>query len=258
MDNLAKEELDRKIKIYEKLGALQFQKVVFKLEKIKFSIINKYFPSYIKFTDKILDFKARSRLRKAKTEDEKTKIKKLIRYSKMLNRRELNTLKNRNYHINNNDPTVIYDYLEWNKSIHKKGLITNIVSLPILVGLASLSVPYTIPFIALETFSAIVNFECINIQNYNICRYRKIEPLLEKRKQREVKNNIERYGKASEVIYNSVEKSDTKLPSIDEIVENITTKEQAEQMKELLEKIANERKVNSPGVTTYQFVKKKS
>ena len=86
MDNLAKEELDRKIKIYEKLGALQFQKVVFKLEKIKFSIINKYFPNYIKFTDKILDFKARSRLRKAKTEDEKTKIKKLIRYSKMLNR----------------------------------------------------------------------------------------------------------------------------------------------------------------------------
>lgn len=80
----------------------------------------------------------------------------------------------------------------------------------------------------------------------------------EKRKQREVKNNIERYGKASEVIYNSVEKSDTKLPSIDEIVENITTKEQAEQMKELLEKIASERKVNSPSVTTYQFVKKKS
>ena len=55
-----------------------------------------------------------------------------------------------------------------------------------------------------------------------------------------------------------MDKSDTKLPSIDEIVENITTKEQAEQMKKLLEKIASERKVNSTDVTTYQFVKKKS
>ena len=251
MDNF---ELDKKIKIYEKLGALKFQKVVFKLERIKFSLIKNHFPSYIKFTDKILDFKANSKLKKAKTEEEKTKIKKLVRYNKMLNRRELNTLQNRNYHINSNDPTVIYDYLLWNKSIHKKGLITNAITIPVLLALTSFSVPYTVPFLTLEMVSAIINFECINIQNYNICRYKKIEPLLEKRREREVKTNIEKYGEVSELVYNSVEKSDTKLPSIDDIVENITTKEQAMQLKELLEKIASERKDKS----VKQFVKKKS
>ena len=77
---------------------------------------------------------------------------------------------------------------------------------------------------------------------------------MKKRREREVKTNIEKYGEVSELVYNSVEKSDTKLPSIDDIVENITTKEQAMQMKELLEKIASERK-DKP---VKQFVKKKS
>jgi len=114
------------------------------------------------------------------------------------------------------------------------------------------------PLLVIELCSAFLNFECINIQNYNIYRYKKVESSMKKRVVRQYKNNIEKYGEASEVVFNSLDKDNTKLPSVDEIVENITTKEQAVQMKELIDKMMNERKSPSSDKNTNQFVKKKS
>ena len=50
-----KEKYNKKIKLYERLGAEKFQNVVFAVEKIKFKIIKKCFPNFLKFYDKQCD-----------------------------------------------------------------------------------------------------------------------------------------------------------------------------------------------------------
>lgn len=258
MDELEREKLEQKIKTCEKLGAVSFQKLVFTAEKLKYSTIHRFFPNYLVFNDKIIEHEVTKKLKKITNEEDKTKLLKVARMAKMTSRRELNYRQNRNYHINNNNPTIIYDYFNWNKNIHKKGLIKNAIFLPIFLSLSIVNFPVAMPLLVIELCSAFLNFECINIQNYNIYRYKKAESSIKKRVVRQYKNNIEKYGEASEVVFNSLDRDNTKLPSVDEIVENITTKEQAVQMKELIDKMMNERKSLSSEKNTNQFVKKKS
>lgn len=232
MDKLEREQLEQKIRVCEKLGAVSFQKLVFTVEKLKYSTIHRFFPNYLDFNDKMIDREVEKRLKKITNEEEKMNLLKAARLTKMASRRELNYGQNRNYHIDNNNPTIIYEYLNWNKDIHKKGLIKNAIFIPVFLGLSIVNFPGAVPLLIIELLSAFLNFECINIQNYNICRYKKIESSLKKRVVRQYKNNIEKYDKASEVVFDSIDKNTTKLPSVDEIVENITTKEQAMQMKD--------------------------
>ena len=237
MDNTS---LNKKIKLYEKLGAVKFQKIVFKIEEIKFKLIKKIFPNFIKHFDKYCDFKKKRALKKAKTEIEKKRVIENTKIAKMAMRKELNTEKNRNYHIDNNKPTEIIKYLKWNKEVHKKGLIKDAVLIPVLIAGVVFNIPGSIPLLVLEIISAGINFECINIQNYNICRYKKIEKVLQRREENKKKKDIEEYGKAAEVIYKTIEKSDS-LPTFDEILNNITDAEQLKQMRELFKVAIEER-----------------
>ena len=50
-----KEMYNKKIKLYERLGAEKFQDLVFVVEKIKFKIIKKFFPNIEKWFDKRCD-----------------------------------------------------------------------------------------------------------------------------------------------------------------------------------------------------------
>ena len=111
MTNEERKENNRKIKLYEKLGAEKFQKIVFAVERAKFKIIKKCFPNFLKFYDKQCDKEEEKLLKKAKTEEEKKEIRKNIKFSKMAVRKELNQEKNRNYHMDPNRPTEIYKYL---------------------------------------------------------------------------------------------------------------------------------------------------
>ena len=234
------QELDKKIKLYEKLGAVKFQKLVFKVERLKFKVVKKLFPNSIKYFDRIVDFRTKRAIKRAKTEEEKNKIKRNSKIAKMGIRKEMNTEQNRNYHIDPNKPTEILQLLEWNKDIHKKGLIKDAIVIPVLIGGVILNIPIAIPLLVLEIFSAGINFECINIQNYNICRFKKIEPALRKREERRLQKQVEEYGEATEVIGKTIEKSES-LPSYEEIIDNIDSKEQLEQMKELLRAKIEER-----------------
>ena len=89
----------------------------------------------------------------------------------LLNRKEMNTEKNRNYHIDNIRLTQTVEYLEWNKDVHKTNLIRDLVTLPIYIGLAVAGVGLAIPLIAGNLVSSFINFQCINLQNYNIFLY---------------------------------------------------------------------------------------
>lgn len=231
---------NKKIKLYEKLGALKFQKAVFKLEKAKFKVIKKLFPNFLKYYDKFCDHNKLKELKKATTEEEREDIIRKYKFLKMDMRKEFYQEKNRNYHIDKNNPTQIFNYLEWNKSVHKKGLIKNAICLPILTGLIATGNIVLAPILAYELISTFINFECINIQNYNICRCRIIEDHLRRREEQREKRKIEEYNEASKVIFESIEEHEN-VPTFDEILKNVKSKEQLEQIKAMLKEELKER-----------------
>lgn len=233
-------ENEKKLKIYKMLGAEKFQKVVFEVEKIKFKVIKKLCPNFIHYFDKYCDFRQRKELKKAKTEEERQKIKRSIKFSKMAMRKEMNTEQNRNYHVDKKKPTEIIEYLNWNKKVHTHGLIKDGVVIPILIGLIIAGYPIATIFLVVELISAGINFECINIQNYNLCRLKPLEAHLKKREEHITEKNIESYGQAAEVIHRSIEQSET-LPTFDEIISNIDNPEQLKQMRELIKHKQEER-----------------
>ena len=239
-----KAEYNRKIKLYEKLGALKFQKVVFAVERAKFKIIKKFCPNFLKHFDKYCDMKKKRELKRAKNTTEVEKINRKYKNAKMAMRKEFHQEKNRNYHLNENNPKETYEYLEWNKSVHKRNLKLNLVAIPVLIAGLFFFPAISAPLLAFELFKAGINFECINIQNYNICRYKRAEEALLKHAQKKTERRIEEYGEASKVISQSIEKS-SDLPSIDDIIGSIENKEQLRQMKKLLEEAQRERKIDN-------------
>ena len=234
-------KLKKKMKLYKSLGAEKFQKVVFGVEKIKFAVLKKLFPNFLEKYDKHIAKVRKKRLKKAKTEEEKREIIRTLQFSTMEMRKEFHQEKNRNYHLDTKKPTEIIKYLEWNKSVHKKGLIKNSILAPIFILVITLGYPIAIIPLIYEIICAAINFECINIQNYNICRFKRSEDILRQQEKRKMERRIEEYGDAAEVIDRSIEQSE-KVPTIEEVLANITSKEQLEQMKRLLLEELEERR----------------
>lgn len=240
---MKKNEYDKKLKLYKLLGAEQFQKVVFSVEKAKFKVLKKVCPNFVKHYDKMCDKRKNKELKKVCTEEERKRIIRNTQYAKMAMRKEMNSEKNRNYHMDSKKPTEIYHYLEWNKKVHKKGLILNTIFLPLSIIAITMGFYLAIPVLIYEIISTAVNFECINIQNYNICRFKKAENALRKREEKQTQECIEKYGEANKVIHNCLEQTEN-LPTFEEIISNIKTPEQARQMKEFLMKTYEDRNKN--------------
>ncbi|MBP5678657.1 MAG: hypothetical protein J6X28_02365 [Bacilli bacterium] len=220
----------QKLKRYERLGALKFQKLVFLVEKGKFLILKKCFPNFIHHYDKYCDWQKKRALKRAKTEEERKAIIENTKLAKMAMRKELTEEKNRNYHMDPKRPTEIIHYLEWNKNVHKKGLMANGILIPIFLAGTILQIPLCPWLLGFEILSAAVNFECINIQNYNLCRLKTVQPALKRREEQTIQKNIEEFGEAAAVIHKSIEESES-LPSFQEILDHINTPEQLRQMR---------------------------
>ena len=240
MEKQEKEKLDKKIRFHKRLGAEKFQKVVMNVEYWKFKILKKIWPNFLKHFDKYCDFRQKIALRKAKTEEEKQAIKRKIKFSKLAMKKEWNKEKNRNYHIDENRPTEIIEYLKWNKKVHQNGLIKDGIIITFLIGGIIFHIPGAIPLLLFELISAGVNFECVNIQDYNICRMEKIKPFLKRREEKKIQKNIEQYSEAAQVIHKSLEESET-LPTFEDIIGNINNKEQLRQMRAFLTQSLEER-----------------
>lgn len=224
---------DKKIKLYEKLGAEKFKNLVFAVEKLKFKIIKKFFPNIEKWFDKQCDKQQKKLLAKAKTEEERKEIIRNTKFRKMALRKELKQEKNINYHMNPNRPTEIYKYLEFNKKIHINGLIKDAIVAVISTVLVACGLAWAIPILVASVLSAGLNFECVNIQNCSICKYKRCEDALKKKETKKIENNIERYGAAAAVIDKVVEESDH-IPSLSEIIAQAKTPEELRQLKELI------------------------
>lgn len=233
MEKQEREKYSKKIALYKKLGAEQFQDVVFEVEKIKFKVLKKLFPNFLRHYDKYCNAKMKRELKKATTDEERNSIRRKYQFIKMAMRKEWNLEQNRNYHMDPNHPTQIYPYLEWNKQIHKNALIKDAIVIPILVAGTIMNIPGAVVLLIAELFSGLINFECINIQNYNICRYKIIEEQLVRREQKKIESRTQKYGEAAKVVCSAIE-SKEELPTFDEIISKIETKEQLEQMKKLV------------------------
>lgn len=233
MENI---DYKKKVKICEYLGANKFQKLVFKTEELKYKIIKKFFPKYIEWCDKLYDRSRDKELQKATTPEQHKRIIDYYRKQKMIMRKEFHREQNRNYHMDENKPTEILHYLNWNKEVHKRGMIKNIatisaLAIPIGLGIAPI---LTIPLAVLELGSLFINFQCVNIQNCNIYKYKQCEEALKKREQRKTKKNIEQYGEAGAVISRTMDKTQ-EIPTMTQIIESIETKEELEQLKKLVQ-----------------------
>lgn len=228
----------RKIAQCEKLGANKFQDIVFKTEELKFKVIKKTCPNFIKHYDKFCNWQRDMRLKKVTDESERKKIIDHYKKQKLLTRKEFVQEKNRNYHMDPNNPTEFIQYLEWNKNVHKNGLIKNAVLIPALTITSICGIIPAIPLLGIELISLFINFQCVNIQNYNIYRFKDKEEILRKLETSRQNQNIKKYGEAAKVISESMEKADD-IPSMDDIINSITTKEQLEQLRNMI--LANQK-----------------
>lgn len=148
-------------------------------------------------------------------------------------RKEFLREENINYHINKRYPTQFITYLNWNKKIHKKGIIVNLILIVIFTFLMHFTF-YFLPFIILEFISLFINFECVNIQNYNIYRFKEKEPKLKKIEEKEFKKNNEKYKEIS-IVVNKAFQNTQDIPTPNEILSLITTKKQLQELKGIVE-----------------------
>lgn len=231
----------KKQELCKKLGAEKFQKVVFKVEDLKYKFLKKMCPNFLEFYDKRCDKARNKKLKKTTTEEEQRTIIEQFRNQKLAIRKELNREQNRNYHMNMNKPTEMLFYLNWNKSIHKKGVIQNLICIPVLTIISALGYPVAIPFLIEELASLFINFQCINIQNYNIYRFKEREETFKKLEERRLRSNIAHYGEAAKVIDKTMSQTED-IPTFKQIIENASTPEELEQLKKLVQKTLAEHK----------------
>ncbi len=230
-----REELKKKIKLYDKLGAKAFQPVVLKVEEWKFRLLKDIFPSSQTRYEKHCQKKRDKALSKAKTDEERKTI--IENYRKLILawRTELAREQNRNYHMDERKPTEILQYLEWNKSQHIKGLIKNGAITAAAIGaiILGFGVPIAATVIGLEAVSAFINFQCVNIQNSHICKYKLVEDRLKKKEERGNRKRFEEYGAAAGVYQRTIEKS-KEVPTLDEMIQQVRTPEEAEQLRKMI------------------------
>ena len=232
-------DYDKKIELCKKLGADKFQKVVFKVEELKFKFIRRFIPRYLEHMDKLFDWIGKKELESSKkslkrykrikedtiqrlsrttSEEKKTRIKKRanrklkrikqriipaevikknVQSNKILMRKEYYLSQNRNYHMDLDRPTEM-----------------------LFTGL-SIAFPIVTPLAAYELASTFINFQCVNIQNCNIYRFKQKEEKLKKIEERRAKTNIKKYGKVSSIVSKELAKSKDRLPTMDEIITSV-------------------------------------
>lgn len=229
----------KKIAICEKLGAERFQGVVFKAEDIKYKVLKTVFPNFIKHYDRVCNYKRDKQLKKLHSDTSKKEVIEKYRLQKLLMRKEIAREQNRNYHMDQNKPTEFIQYLNWNKDIHKRGLKKDAITIPILGIVALCGFTPAIPLLIAEVGSAFINFQCINIQNYNIYRFKESEDILKKMETKRQERNIKNYSQGAKVIEKSLNET-KEIPSMDDIINNIENKEQLVELRNMVLRAATE------------------
>lgn len=224
-------EYKTKMKIYRLLGADYFQKLVFKVEKLKYKILDKYSPEIIEWYESLCNKNYEQSLKNKKHE------KSLYDYQlkKLTLRKEIAYKQNRNYHYNPNYPTEFVNFIRENRRIHIRGLIIDalemiilFITFPVIIEISPVLFGIVSAVVALAT---IKDFECINLQNYNLCRFenKKMKIKLQKLEEYKAQENLKKLSEGSKPIANAITKN-IEIPTIDQIVEQVVTQKEQEQL----------------------------
>jgi len=222
--------------LYRLLGAEKFQKVVFFAEKTKYAIIEKFFPNMQEHYERISDKQFQRCLKNEPVENQQYLLAE-YQNQKLAFRKELVYKQNRNYHYNANCPTKFIHYLEWNKKIHLKGMKKDIIwLLGILISAFLLGNPMPLVSILLtfiNTVHLFIDFECVNLQNYNLERFQRKETyeLLEKVEAKKQNENLEKLGESIKPVAKAIT-SQIELPTVHQVVNEVATIEQTRQLLE--------------------------
>lgn len=250
--------MDRKT-LYEKLGAVWFQKVVFKAEDLKFKFIDRFCPNIGTWYNKRCDIKASKLISKTIDSERQKDIIFKYNYKKMAFNRELVEKKNRNYHMTLNNASSFYKHLEHNKKVHMNGIkfnigviISSLVMLPYISGALACVVGFVLAY---NVFALGINFQCVNLQNYNMCRFNEKKEILEKIEQRKKESDAKNYALAGAAIYKKLESSVT-LPKKEEIVKEMTSLEELQELRKLALEIKRQRSSNGSKDGVKQMIRK--
>ena len=236
-----------KEKLYRLLGASWFQKVVFKVEDLKFKFIDRFCPNIDKWYCNYCDKRVHKLCLKVDSKEEKERIRLNYNFKKMSFKKELRDKKNRNYHIDFNNASKFKDYLLWNKKVHRDGMIWN----GIWISLCSLALFFTSGIASILTsiwlgyniLALGVNFECVNLQNYNILRFEEKEEVLKKMERRSKNRDVKNFAKVGERIYNKL-CNRVEIPRSSDVVSDITDKEELEQLRRLALEVKEQRQTS--------------
>ena len=220
----------RKKELHEKLGALGFREIVFKLERLKLKVMKKICPNFVVYYEKWCDFNTKRMIGKAKSSEEAELIELVNKISKLKTKKEWNKEENRNYHIDNKYPTQIINYLNWNKAIHQKNLKNDVVAISLLSLGTYYSLPLMLPLLIVSCASTIIDLECINLQEHSIAEYKICKPLLIKKENKEILKRKNEYLEAKKIVGEAT-LNNRKILTVEEVVSSIKTKEQAEEIK---------------------------
>lgn len=220
-----------KMKIYRLLGADYFQKLVFKVEKLKYKILDQYSPQIIKWYENLCNQSYEKEIKNGQSEND------LYDYQlkKLALRKEIAQKQNRNYHYNPNYPTKFIKYIKENRKIHIRGIIIDIVEIALLLILSPLLIEISpVLFGILSTivvFGFVKDFECINLQNYNLCRFEneKMKIKLQQLEEYKLQENSKKLAEGSKIVANTITKT-VEIPTIDEVIEQVTTQQEKEQL----------------------------
>lgn len=222
--------------LYCFLGAEKFQKLVFKMEKLKYKIIERFFPNIKETYEKISNYHFKKRLKKEPVENQQFLLAE-YQNQKLAFRKEIVYKQNRNYHYNINYPTRFIKYLEWNKKIHIKGIkkdITLLIGTIVVTLLLGNPAPIISGLLIItNAINLFIDFECVNLQNYNLERFQKKETyaLLEKVEEKKQNENLEKLGESIEPVAKAIT-NQVELPTVHQVTNEIKTIEQTRKLLE--------------------------
>ena len=212
-----KKGLDKE-KLAKRLGAKEFQKLVYKVEDIKYSLLKNQLSFLVPIVEKIMKSRKNRLINKTSDPAKQELIENNYKNDLILFRKELNQEKNRNYHFDIDYSKNFKNYLLWNKDVHLKGIIKNLVILALSSGALVLSQGLifnaALVLTIINSIGLVINFECVNLQNYHLARFERVETKLEERKKNALLQKTQKYGNAINAINKQIEKSDS-LPKLD-------------------------------------------
>lgn len=230
--------------MYRILGAEFFQKVVLRVERIKFNLVKKVFPNgkLVIIYDKLINLIRDWKLKRAKTDEQRQAIIEHYKHLKLSVKRQIVSERNDNYHLRLDDVEDLAQKLNYNRLVHQKGLLRNLVFMLILIGFLIVNKVFLASFIlrllltidlCFNAACAVINFECVNLQKYNLIRYNKRKERLERINKRKLGKMAKKFGEANRLIANTYYSAQD-VPSPDMVIANVSSLSALEELERLL------------------------